>query len=771
MQYNGHYLGICVGNDDPEKRGRVQVYVPHISTATYESWAKIKGIKGFKFPGSNINSSLDLDAMEYLRKIIPWAECAMPLVGENASGRYKASSGTASISDSNSTDTIKPTTVESKYQLNKDGIGESPGRKYELQKLRVADAFTGDLGGDDTGGSVADKPRRANTFGFDYTPSTYSNSSKGSFSIPSVGAHLWIFFKDGNSQDPVYFAASHGNEDWSSIYNELDYPSGFENDARSDPDMHTEVYRNKYVINQKGGAIEINNTDNRELLKMTHFSGSFKEFNNYTNSEFAAANDQKLVLEDKFLTVRGYDNQFVGRDRETLIKGDNYRKVGKLDLETHTAWYDTAMELARIKQLFEIKRAVNFHADQDAIKSPVWYRLNSYLQEQEGTAEPCPVCNNAAYNDYNWKLNNTFTSIGTTTTDSSGNGASSFSTTSITTSAASYVQDVVGGTIYGLDCPVCGGTGVSPSSMRGDWVKEPLKDSTAFDDFVKQVNTKLLEHEAKLGRGGNEVINIAKHKIETIGMVMNDFPSVRIDPVGKLYRDSVVIHPDGTFNSQAPSPLVENVHVDDLPGGSYTLNICNRWNVQVGAGGISMKTLGVYDIGGTVTNIGGHQVNIGSDGEVNIQGKRVAIAAEILTLRQKNRKQLLLDSNVGVSQNVVIGGGMYVEGETYLQHVTAPCEIQETEMVLLKGKILKGNLIGYTSDRKAVTTGTSPGGGGTDIEMVVECYPHSHNFKNLPLTLKNTNAGVRTLAGQALSASKRAEPGNIENTPAASKST
>ena len=34
------YLGICINNNDPEKRGRVQIFVPHIMPTLYERWNK-----------------------------------------------------------------------------------------------------------------------------------------------------------------------------------------------------------------------------------------------------------------------------------------------------------------------------------------------------------------------------------------------------------------------------------------------------------------------------------------------------------------------------------------------------------------------------------------------------------------------------------------------------------------------------------------------------------------------------------------------------------
>ena len=36
--YFGNYLGIVVQNNDPEKRGRLKVFVPHVSSTVYANW-------------------------------------------------------------------------------------------------------------------------------------------------------------------------------------------------------------------------------------------------------------------------------------------------------------------------------------------------------------------------------------------------------------------------------------------------------------------------------------------------------------------------------------------------------------------------------------------------------------------------------------------------------------------------------------------------------------------------------------------------------------
>ena len=173
----GNYLGIVVQNNDPDKGGKIKVWIPHISPTVYKNWDEKDESKSFKFIGKNINSDLT-DIIEDLKKILPWAEQASPIAGSIAPGRYNAYEQKATISDSNRLDTAYSEEIESKYKLNRDGIGEKPAHKYEVHSLKVSDAFT-------------DKDKikfnNVNKFAYNYVPTSYSNSAKGSFSIPNVG--------------------------------------------------------------------------------------------------------------------------------------------------------------------------------------------------------------------------------------------------------------------------------------------------------------------------------------------------------------------------------------------------------------------------------------------------------------------------------------------------------------------------------------------------------------------------------------------------------
>jgi hypothetical protein len=248
-------------------------------------------------------------------------------------------------------------------------------------------------------------------------------------------------------------------------------------------------------------------------------------------------------------------------------------------------------------------------------------------------------------------------------------------------------------------------------------------------------------------------VDVTKHKIETIGTIMNDFGSIRVDSAGKIYNAGVYVGDSGVFENQVSSPLIEYVHVDDLPGGNYTLNVCNRYTLQVGAGGISMKSFGPIQIGGTVINMSGEQVNMASSNEVNIDGgKRLTVTADIMVFKQRQIGQVLVDSSLGISKNLIVGGGAHIEGELTVNHVTAPVEIQQTENTVVYGTTNTGvdQIIGYVrgvqGGTSTVAVYNSNGAGAFGSDDCIKTLPHSHHFRNLPLNLVASNTDLRKAA-------------------------
>ena len=257
------------------------------------------------------------------------------------------------------------------------------------------------------------------------------------------------------------------------------------------------------------------------------------------------------------------------------------------------------------------------------------------------------------------------------------------------------------------------GKGKSPSTQGGSWQPE---NKTLSDDILK-IQADLMIKERDFGLGGSEIIEISKNKLENIGTVMNDYGSIRFDPIGKLVNNEVLVGSSATYTNSDSGPLLEYVDVQDLPGGTYNLNVNNRYNVMVGAGGINLKSYGPTNISGSITNVAGQQVNIGSENEINLDAKVINISAEILKLRNKRQRQAL-------------------------------------------GQTVAGVVIGYVTG--LVDEGTLPvyGGGGSvgapSVPDSITTYPHTHTFNNIPLTLTDTNESTRNSAkNQGINSEKR----------------
>ena len=351
-KYYGNYLGIIVQNNDPEHRGRVKIFVPHISATLYSNWNADGLDKLFKFPGNDDKQSDLNKALGDLKATLPWAEAAGPLFGGNASGRYNAVKEEGTTSDSNYWDGSEL----------KDG--NRPLQNF-INERSYPDAFTE---------TQKNKNRYTNPHSYQYTPSNYSNLARGMFSVPNVGAHVWCFFVDGNANIPVYFAAAYGKDDFERIYSQEndtttnddnfsspDYPASYENIGPEDNgklNADSKTFRSKTVLNSNKHSIELIDTDLREILKITHYSGSFKEFNRDATSELCTKNDQKLVIGDQFLTVQQNRSEFTKGHQELIISGDKYKTVGSAKIETVESIYAILKEIHQYKRYLIFKELV-----------------------------------------------------------------------------------------------------------------------------------------------------------------------------------------------------------------------------------------------------------------------------------------------------------------------------------------------------------------------------------------------------------------------------
>jgi hypothetical protein len=104
-----------------------------------------------------------------------------------------------------------------------------------------------------------------------------------------------------------------------------------------------------------------------------------------------------------------------------------------------------------------------------------------------------------------------------------------------------------------------------------------------------------------------------------------------------------------------------------------------------------------------------------------------------------------MDSSLGVRGNVIIGGGVSMEGELYIQHVTAPLEVHQTEDTVLFGKFASDNDRALLIAETLVNGVWYPTYAKASHNLIVN-YPHSHHHHGIPMRLTESNKDVRALA-------------------------
>lgn len=179
---NGVYIGIVINDQDPERRGRVQVYVPVLDPSLPETYTNNGA---FRVPGSDVGA-LNKKNMDILKKKLSWASVAGPIVGGGAIGRYNPETGKATMSDS------APDTDSFEFPGQNTGAISSGARFNHFDSVK--DAFA-----DPSENFVG----KGNFYGRDYCPENYVNAPKGLYNIPSVGARVLVGFINGQKNQPI----------------------------------------------------------------------------------------------------------------------------------------------------------------------------------------------------------------------------------------------------------------------------------------------------------------------------------------------------------------------------------------------------------------------------------------------------------------------------------------------------------------------------------------------------------------------------------------
>lgn len=483
----------------------------------------------------------------------------------------------------------------------------------------------------------------------------------------------------------------------------------------------TKDYRNKLTINQRGGTIEINNSTDREEIKISQYSGSNISINNVVTNELATNNKQTSVLFDEFHTVGNNNSLYVEKDNIVRVGGNSYELKGHItkdQIEQHEKWREKYKEIAVVNSQFNLNRGVQGQRanNPDIIKNNR-FTVNNQFKGYTNI----PVTNSITDDVSNYTPVQERETTGPALTPPDVTNIDQAFGQTTGTEASGILK-------YGA--------GSSSSTQDGQWFANNQKE--ALKDQMLALQAELSEIESRLGNGGDEIASVKRHSIETIGAVVNNYPSVRIDNEGRSCVTEIGVSARSVYRHFGELPLVEEVdNASNFPCGTKTLNVGNRYNVMVGSGGVQIKTTGPLTFSGTSVKLAGALVNISGDRGATLNSSTyVDIFAPRIMIRSP--RQVLLDSSVGVAKNLIVSGSTYIEGETYVNHISAPVEVQQTYETKVFGKLVKGTIIGIVGIDGNVYA--------VDTPDTVELEPHSHHFNNVPLKLYTSNATLRNAA-------------------------
>lgn len=315
-------------------------------------------------------------------------------------------------------------------------------------------------------------------------------------------------------------------------------------------------------------------------------------------------------------------------------------------------------------------------------------------------------------------------------------------------------------------------------------------DKASQEDVLKQVSENLIDIESQIPAGGHQIITYEKGKYEHIGIITNFTTPIRVDKKGEFRPSSVSIDSKGSYTVNTAVPYTEAVENTRYPCGDYTLMVGNQYNLNVGAGGAYISTLGNMQIScdGRNTIVGNAELNLSTDGNLNIRASENISIVSRNSLNLSAPDQVVVDCNLGVAKNAIINGCAFIDGETYVNHITCPVETQYTGggigsfgQLMPSGGGSGGNImIGWADVSYIKTLYNSIGASkspwsmpdmipvfalpssstglastkgftsGKNPESSIFCYPHQHPFNNIPLSFSSGNGKMREKAGAAL---------------------
>lgn len=181
------------------------------------------------------------------------------------------------------------------------------------------------------------------------------------------------------------------------------------------------------------------------------------------------------------------------------------------------------------------------------------------------------------------------------------------------------------------------------------------------------------------GDSGADITQSLGDTVYTVGTDANKYPSTLEDKTGLAYNTMCASPTEGMAITGTARPSYQQVdNSGDHHGGSYSLIAMNKIDFTAASGGINFNTSGNINLnaGGGIVNIMPTMCITALSKTINIAGTDfVSINANKLLI---NAKDIMIEQNAKFAKNVLINGGLFVNGELYINHMTCQQQVMDT---------------------------------------------------------------------------------------------
>jgi hypothetical protein len=183
------------------------------------------------------------------------------------------------------------------------------------------------------------------------------------------------------------------------------------------------------------------------------------------------------------------------------------------------------------------------------------------------------------------------------------------------------------------------------------------------------------------GDSGVDMTQAIDDKVTIVGSNPNVFPSCRKDGAGRERKIVTTSATQGTIESTMAYTECEAVdNAGDHHGGTYSMVAMNRFSIDSGGGGINLNSGGNVNLmaaGGLANIVASECSSIISNVIKVVSSEIVVIKGPELYVESDNTTFV---NSVKMSKNLVVQGGAFVNGELFINHMTAPQQIMDTSM-------------------------------------------------------------------------------------------